>query len=173
MLCANKQALRQVFLPRFSLGKSMNDPTVPTGRSHSQRPSCLFFVTCRPLTRRLPELKVTWKCFLSTSCMVSSELWSGHDPSHVPSETLNEARFSAPLGASLHRPPGPSDSGGTGGGGRRSGQALSPVGPDPTPAPLPPGKAAGSLCAPAVCPAPPGPRGLQAALPSQRFHTCC
>lgn len=44
-LC-KQAALRQVFLPRFPLGKSVNDPAVPTGRSHSQRPSRLFFVTC-------------------------------------------------------------------------------------------------------------------------------
>lgn len=148
----------------------------PTGRRHSQRPSRLFFVTCQPLTRCLPELKVTWKCFLSTVCTASSELQSGHDSSHVPSETLNEAQFSAPLGASLHRPPGPSDSGGTGGGAEfwtgsltcrpcTPPQALSLLGRQLAP------------CAPQLCVQPlqalEEQEALPEALPSQRSHTCC
>lgn len=108
-------------------------------------------------------LRVTRKGFLSPICTALSELRSGCDPGRVRSETLNEARLSSPLGASLQRPPGPSNSGGTGGGGGVLWTGSLACRPCTPPQPLPPGKASPpgvavrSPGAPAVVSSPPGP----------------
>lgn len=108
-------------------------------------------------------LRVTWKGFLSPVCTALSELRSGCDPGRVPSETLNEARLSSPLGASLQWPPEPSDSGGTGGGGGVLWTGSLACRPCTPPQPLPPGKASPpgvavrSPGAPAVVSSPSGP----------------
>ena len=120
-------------------------------------------------------LRVTRKGFLYPVCTAPSELWSGRDPGHVLSETLNEAWLSSPLGTSLWRPPRPSDSGGTGGGGGvlwTGSLACRPCTPSQ---PLPPGKASPpgvavrSPGAPAVVSSPSGPSRPTGGPASQRF----